>query len=72
MAKTKACLERVQPIIRKKKGRLKPNYVQVGVSSGEESTSEESFAEEDYNDVFQFGKSHLKLRVAEFNDERER
>lgn len=46
--------------------------MQVGVSSGEESTSEESFAEEDYNDVFQFGKSHLKMRVAEFNDERER
>lgn len=46
--------------------------MQVGVASGEESTSGESFAKEDYTDIFQFGKSHLKLRAAEFNDGRER
>lgn len=46
--------------------------MQAGVASREESTSGESFAEEDYNDIFQFGKSHLKMRVAEFNDKGER
>lgn len=66
MAKTKACLERVQLIIRKY------NHMQAGVASREESNSGEIFAEEDYNDIFEFGKSHLKMRVAEFNDERKR